>query len=122
MKKVQRGIASNCVVASRQLAEVLRLSTEPMLPETKCLAFESLLIPFPKDSATRTQLLAFRDQCARAMILNPLEQLRFVACFDRWMQTNRIINPFISEFLGGSDGLWCSCGGWVRKVLFTHRL
>jgi hypothetical protein len=89
------GIGSNRIVAFRQLAEVvLRLSTEPMLLETKCLALESLLGAFPKDAVTRRQLLVFRDQCAVLMILNPLEQRRFLACFDRWMQNNRIINPF----------------------------
>jgi len=91
------GIGNNRVVAFRQLAEVvLRLSIEPMLPETKCLALESLLDAFPKDAVTRRQLLAFRDQCAILMVLNPLEQRRFLACFDRWMQSNRIINPFVT--------------------------
>jgi len=88
-------VDNNRIIALRQLAEfVLRLSMEPMLPETKCLAFESLLNAFPKDSATRTQLLAFRDQCARVMIFNPLEQRRFMVCFDHWMQTGWIIDPF----------------------------
>ncbi len=90
-------VANNRIIALRQLAEfVLRLSMEPMLPETKCVALESLLDTFPKDSATRTQLQALRDQCARQMILNPLEQRRFVACFDSWAQKSRIINPFIT--------------------------
>jgi tetratricopeptide (TPR) repeat protein len=90
-------VANNRIISLRQLAEfVLRLSTEPMLPETKCLAFESLLNTFPKDSATRAQLLAFRDQCAQVMFLNPLEQHRFMACFDRWMQKDRIIDPLKS--------------------------
>ena len=65
-----------------------------MLPETKCLALERLFDGFPNDSATRNQLLAFRDQCARLMILKPLEQQRSVVCFARWIQQNRIIYPF----------------------------
>lgn len=83
-----RGTAdNNRIIALRQLAEfVLRLSIEPMLPETKCVALESLLDTFPTDSAMRGQLLALRDQCARLMPLNPLEQRRFLVCFDRWMQ------------------------------------
>jgi tetratricopeptide (TPR) repeat protein len=90
-------VANNRIIALRQLAEfVLRLLMEPMLPETKCVALEGLLDTFPKDSATTSQLLALRDQCARLMILNPLEQRRFVACFDRWMQKTRIIHPFIT--------------------------
>ena len=91
-----RGIvANNGIIALRQLAEfMLQLSVEPMLPETKCVAAESLLDTFPTDSAMRGQLLALRDQCARLMVLNPLEQRRFVVCFDRWMQKARIINPF----------------------------
>lgn len=85
-------VANNRIIALRQLAEfMLRLSVEPMLPETKCVAAESLLDTFPADSAMRGQLLALRDQCARLMILNPLEQRRFVVCFDRWMQKMRII-------------------------------
>ncbi|HWG21327.1 MAG TPA: hypothetical protein VG225_12425 [Terracidiphilus sp.] len=92
-----RGIVANQrTIAFRQLAEfVLCLSIEPMLPETKCVALESLLNAFPTDSATRTQLSLFRDQCAVLMILNPFEQRRFLACFDLWSKRNRIINPLI---------------------------
>jgi tetratricopeptide (TPR) repeat protein len=89
------GVANNRLVAFRQLVEViLRLSTEPMLPETKCLAIESLLNSFPTDAVTRHQLSSLRDQCAKLMIVNPLEQYRFLACFDRWSQRSKIINPF----------------------------
>jgi transcription elongation GreA/GreB family factor len=89
-------VAGNRIIALRQLAEfVQRLSTEPMLPETKCLALEALLDAFPKDSGTRRQLLSLRDQCAVLMILNPLEQKRFLACFNRWSQRNRVIHPLI---------------------------
>lgn len=88
-------VDNNRIIALRQLAEfVLRLSMELMLPETKCVALEGLLDAFPKDSGTRAQLQALRDQCARLIILNPLEQRRFVVCFDSWIQKNRIINPF----------------------------
>lgn len=53
-------VANNRIIALRQFAEfVLRLSMEPMLPETKCVALESLLETFPKDSATRIQLRSF---------------------------------------------------------------
>jgi PIN domain associated with the TPR-GreAB-C-PIN system len=91
-------IANNRLIAFRQLAEfVLRLSREPMLPETKCLALESLLKSFPSDPATKAQLSSFRNQCAKLMILNPLEQQRFVTCFDRWSQQRHIINPFTSR-------------------------
>ena len=90
-------VDNNRIIALRLLAEfVLRLSMEPMLPETKRVALEDLLDTFPKDSGTRAQLQVLRDQCARLMILNPLEQRRFVACFDRWIQTARIIDPFKS--------------------------
>lgn len=92
-----RGTVDNTrIIALRQLGEfVLRVSMEPMLPETKCVAIEGLLDTFPNDSGTRTQLQALRAQCARLMILNPLEQRRFVECFDHWVQKTRIINPFI---------------------------
>ena len=91
-----RGTAdNNRIIALRQLAEfVRRLSMEPMLPETKCVALESLLDTFRTDSAMRDQMLALRDQCARLLLLIPLEQRRFLVCFDRWMQQTRIINPF----------------------------
>lgn len=90
-------IDNNRIIALRQLAEfVLRLSMEPMLPETKCVALKGLLDTFPRDSGTRTQLQALRDQCARLMILNPLEQRRFMACFDHWKQTGWIVDPFKS--------------------------
>jgi tetratricopeptide (TPR) repeat protein len=86
-------IANTRLIAFRQLAEVvLRLSMEPMLPETKCIAIQSLLDSFPEDSTTKAQLSSLRDQCARLMILNPLEQQRFLTCFDRWSQRSRIIN------------------------------
>jgi tetratricopeptide (TPR) repeat protein len=86
---------NNRIIALRQLAEfVLRLSMEPMLPETKCVALESLLNTFSTDSTMRGQLLALRDQCARLMLLNPMEQRRFLVCFDRWLNQTRIINPF----------------------------
>jgi hypothetical protein len=85
-------IDNNRLIAFRQLAEfVLRLSMEPMLPETKCLATESLLDAFPKDPATMAQLSSLRDQCARLMLLNPFEQQRFIACFDLWSRRAKII-------------------------------
>ena len=89
-------VAGNRNIALRQLAEyVRRLSMEPLLPETKCLALDALLDAFPKDAATRRQLLSLRDQCAVLMIFNRLEQRRFLACFDRWSQRNRVIHPLI---------------------------
>jgi hypothetical protein len=75
LKTCRAGIANNRLIAFRQLAEfVLRLSTEPMLPETKCVAIKSLLESFPSDPATTAQLSSLRNQCAKLMILNPLEQ------------------------------------------------
>jgi PIN domain associated with the TPR-GreAB-C-PIN system len=48
---------ANRTVALRLLAEfILRLSLEPMLQETKCLAMKALLETFPKDAPT----VAFR--------------------------------------------------------------
>jgi predicted Zn-dependent protease len=90
-------VANNRIIALRQLAEfVLRLSVEPMLPETKCVALESLLDTFPNDSATMKQLRSLRNQCAALMTLNPFEQQRFLACFDPWSLQKRIINPFVA--------------------------
>lgn len=43
------------------LAEfVLKLSLEPLLPETKCRAIKALLDTFPTDTATETQLAEAR--------------------------------------------------------------
>lgn len=90
------GVDNSGLVAFRQLAEVvLRLSTEPMLPETKCLVLETLLDSFPTDSATKAALGSLRDQCERLMILNPLELQRFLTCFNRWIQKHTFINPFV---------------------------
>ncbi len=94
-----RGIVeNNGIIALRQLAEfVLRISIEPMLPETKCVAIVSLLDTFPKDARTRAQVKVLRDQCARLMLLHPLEQRRLVARLDRWMEKTMVVNPFVSE-------------------------
>jgi hypothetical protein len=67
------------------LAEfVLKLSLEPLLPETKCIATRALFDTFPNDAPTRAQLAAFRIQCARLMTLNPLAAADFLKCFDQW--------------------------------------
>ncbi len=76
---------SNRSVAFRLLAEViLRMSVEPLLPETKCAAIKALLNTFPSDATTAAQLASFRLQCARLMTLNPLGQVDFIKCFDEW--------------------------------------
>jgi hypothetical protein len=72
-------------VAFRLLAEfIFRLSMEPMLPETKCIATKAFLNTVPSDTTTKAQLASFGLQCARLMTLNPLAQADFVKCFDQW--------------------------------------
>ena len=67
------------------LAEfILRLSLEPLLPETRCIAMKAFLNTFPNDAETNAQLASFRSQCARLMTLNPLAQVDFIKCFDQW--------------------------------------
>jgi len=64
-----------------KLAEfVLKLSLEPLLPETKC-------------TATKAQLSVFRVQCGRLMTLNPLAQADFLRCFDQWNREKLTLNP-----------------------------
>jgi len=65
-------------------AFIVRMSLEPLLPETKCIATRAFLNTFPNDSETNAQLLLFRSQCASLMTLNPLAQADFIMCFDQW--------------------------------------
>jgi predicted Zn-dependent protease/transcription elongation GreA/GreB family factor len=76
---------ANRNVAFRLLAEfILRMTLEPMLPETRCIATKALLNTFPNDATTNAQLAAFRSQCHGLMTLNPLAQADFIRCFDQW--------------------------------------
>ena len=77
--------------ALRVLAEfILRLSLEPLLPETKCVATKALLSTFPDDAVTKGQLLSFRNQVAQLMTLNPLAQSDFQQCFDEWTREKQL--------------------------------
>jgi hypothetical protein len=87
---------ANQSVAFRLLAEfIVRLSIEPMLPETKCVAIKAFLDTFPSDTTTKAQLAAFRLQCARLMTLNPLAKANFMKCFDQWKREKLTINPLL---------------------------
>jgi transcription elongation GreA/GreB family factor len=63
---------------------ILKLSLEPFLPETKCVATKALLDLFPTDAATKAQLQLFSVQCANAMNLHPMGRANFLRCFDQW--------------------------------------
>ena len=77
--------ATNRSIAYGLLAEfIARMSLEPLLPETKCIAMKALLNAFPNDAETTAQLKLFRSQCAAMMTLNPLAQADFIRCFDQW--------------------------------------
>jgi tetratricopeptide (TPR) repeat protein len=83
---------SNRNASLRLLAEfILRLSLEPLLPETKCIATKALLNTFPRDVTTSSLLSSFRSQCARLMTLNPIAQADFVRCFDQWNREKIIL-------------------------------
>jgi hypothetical protein len=85
--------AANRNTAFLVLAEfVLKLSLEPLLPDTKCMATKALLDTFPTDAATKAQLAVFRIQCGRLMTLNPLAQADFLRCFDQWSREKLILN------------------------------
>jgi hypothetical protein len=76
---------TNRSVALALVAEfILRLSFEPLLPETKCIAVKAFLNTFPNDPATKAQLMFLRSKCAGVMTLNPLAQADFIKCFDQW--------------------------------------
>jgi tetratricopeptide (TPR) repeat protein len=84
--------STNRTVALRLLAEfILRMSREPMLPESRCLATRSLLHSFPNDPMTNAHMLAFRSQCAALMSLNPVAQTDFIKCFDKWNRERFLI-------------------------------
>jgi tetratricopeptide (TPR) repeat protein len=76
------------------LAEfILKLSLEPLLPETKCIATKALLDTFPTDAETKAQLAVFRVQCGSLMTLNPVGQADFLRCFDQWNREKLTLNP-----------------------------
>jgi hypothetical protein len=63
------------------LAEfILKLSIEPLLPETKCITTKALLDTSRTDAETKAELEVFRVQCASLMTLNPLGQADFLRC------------------------------------------
>jgi tetratricopeptide (TPR) repeat protein/DNA-binding Xre family transcriptional regulator len=77
--------STNVNIAFRLLAEfILRMTLEPFLPETKCIATKTLLSTFSTDVGTLAQLESFRSQCAGLMTLNPMAQADFIRCFDQW--------------------------------------
>jgi hypothetical protein len=77
--------ATNLGVALALLGDfVSRLSLEPLLPETRCIAIKALLDTFPSDAVTNAQLKLFRSACAHVMTINPLAQADFIRCFDQW--------------------------------------
>lgn len=77
--------AENRKTAFLMLAEfILKLSLEPLLPETKCIATNAILDTFPTDAETKAQLAVFRVQCGSLMTLNPMAQADFLRCFDQW--------------------------------------
>jgi tetratricopeptide (TPR) repeat protein len=71
--------------ALRMLAEfILKLSLEPFLPETKCVATKALLDTFPTDAATQAQLDLFAVQCGKLMTVHPVGRTNFLRCFEQW--------------------------------------
>jgi hypothetical protein len=89
---------TNRTAALRLLAEfILRLSVEPMLPETKCEVMKALLNTFPNEETTNVHLVSFANQCARLMVLNPLAASAFLRCFEQWRWQRRAFNPFVNQ-------------------------
>jgi transcription elongation GreA/GreB family factor len=87
---------SNRNAAFRILAEfILRVSLEPLLPETRCIATKAFLNTFPSDTTTTAQMASFRLQCARLMTLNPLAQVDFIKCFDQWNREKLTLNLLV---------------------------
>ena len=83
-------VAASASVADRKMALltlgefILKLSVEPFLPETKCVATKALLDKFPTDAAAKAQLDLFSVRCANAMNLHPVGQTNFLRCFEQW--------------------------------------
>lgn len=83
-------VAASTSVADEKMALltlgefILKLSLEPFLPETKCVATKALLDKFPTDAATKVQLELFAIQCANAMNLHPVGRADFLRCFNQW--------------------------------------
>ena len=93
--------STNRNVAFRMLAElILRMTLEPLLPETRCIAMKALLNTFPSDAKTNAQLMSFRSQCAGLMTLNALAQADFINCFDQWNEEKStqkyVVKPSLS--------------------------
>jgi tetratricopeptide (TPR) repeat protein len=87
--------SGNRNVALGLLAEfIVKLTFEPTLLETRCIAMKAFLNTFPNDPTTNAQLAAFRSQCAALMALNPLAQADFLKCFDQWRR-ERLTQNFI---------------------------
>jgi predicted Zn-dependent protease/transcription elongation GreA/GreB family factor len=85
LRAFEPAVAGDRKISFRLLAEfILRLTLEPTLPETKCIAMKAVLNVFPNDPKTNAQVAAFRSQCAALMALNPLAQADFLRCFDEW--------------------------------------
>jgi tetratricopeptide (TPR) repeat protein len=90
-------VAASASLADRKMALrtlgdfILRLSLEPFLPETKCVATKALLDLFPNDAQTRGTLELFSIACARAMNVNPLGQADFLRCFEHWKRRKIIL-------------------------------
>lgn len=83
--------------AFRLLAEfILRMTLEPLLPETRCIATKAFLNTFPNDAMTDAKLASFRSQCAGLMTLNPLAQADFIRCFDQW-NNEKLTRGYIVE-------------------------
>jgi len=85
VRAFQQLSSTNPNIAFQLLAGfILRMTSEPLLPETRCVATQALLNTFPNDAPTSAKLAAFKSQCARLMTLNPLAQADFIKCFDQW--------------------------------------
>jgi hypothetical protein len=85
--------AANKNSAFRLLAEfILRLYSEPFLPETRCLVLKAFLDTFPSEPRTGRLLQSFRQQCVQLLSLNPLTADDFNRCFEQWSRDRRTIS------------------------------
>lgn len=77
--------------AFRLLAEfIVRLFSEPFLPEARCLVIKAILDTFPNDPKTGALLQSFRQQCVQ--LLYPLAADTFNNCFEQWSRSKKIAN------------------------------
>jgi tetratricopeptide (TPR) repeat protein len=79
-------------ISLRIFAEFALLAySEPLLPETRCMAISSLMDCFPDDPETMRTLRNLLTQIQRLLVSNPIAQANFQSCRERWERRKLIV-------------------------------